>query len=43
MQDHHKTFDRVLVDKEEEISRLKNHSQRLIALIKELKNEKKLQ
>jgi hypothetical protein len=36
-----KEFDKVIADKDEEISHLKNHSQNLIAHIKKLKGEKK--
>jgi hypothetical protein len=38
-----KEFDKVIVDKDEEISCLKNHSQNLIAQIKKLKGKKKSQ
>jgi hypothetical protein len=38
-----KEFDKVVADKDEEISLLKNHSQNLIAQIKKLKGEKKSQ
>jgi cell division protein FtsB len=38
-----KEFDKVVTDKDKEISHLKNHSQNLITQIKKLKSEKKSQ
>ena len=38
-----KEIDKIIIDKNEEISHLKNHSQNLIAQIKKLKGEKKSQ
>jgi hypothetical protein len=38
-----KKINKVIANKDEEISRIKNHSQNLIALIKKLKSEKKFQ
>jgi hypothetical protein len=43
MQNMQKEIDKIITDKNEEISRLKNHSQNLIAQIKKLKGEKKSQ
>ena len=42
-QDLKKKFDKVVIDKDEEISWLKKHSQSLIVQIKKLKSEKKMQ
>jgi hypothetical protein len=42
MENMQKEIDKIIIDKNEEISRLKNHSQNLIAQIKRLKGEKKL-
>jgi hypothetical protein len=43
MRNMQKEIDKVIIDKNEEISCLKNHSQNLIAQIKKLKGEKKSQ
>jgi hypothetical protein len=43
MQNMQKEIDKIITDKNEEISRLKNQSQNLIAQIKKLKGEKKSQ
>jgi hypothetical protein len=43
MQNMQKEIDKIITDKNEEISRLKNHSQNLITQIKKLKGEKKSQ
>jgi predicted RNase H-like nuclease (RuvC/YqgF family) len=41
VQKKQKEFDKVVANKEEEISRLKNHNQSLVAQIKKMKNEKR--
>ena len=43
MQNMQKEIDKIIIDKNEEISHLKNHSQNLITQIKKLKGEKKSQ
>jgi hypothetical protein len=39
LQDHQKEFDKVVIDKDEEISHLKEHSQKLLAQIKKSKDK----
>ena len=43
MQNMQKEIDKIIIDKNEEFSRLENHNQNLIAQIKKLKGEKKSQ